>query len=80
LINQCIQKDLAKNLEDFSLSIFQIKDRCNLYGTGSVKSVSKNREYNGIKNLSRKILVKKKRHASMNNIDNFDMDKNCKKK
>ncbi|ORX43397.1 hypothetical protein BCR36DRAFT_406761 [Piromyces finnis] len=77
LINLCIKKDLAKNLEDFSLSIFQMKDHYNLYGTSSIKSISKNKDYNGIKNLSRKILVKKKKHASMNNIiDNCDFDKN----
>jgi len=75
LINQCIQKDLAKNLEDFSLFIFQTKDRYSI--CGSVKSTSKNKDYNGFKNLSRKILVKKKKHTSMNNvIDNLVLDYN----
>jgi len=71
LINQCIQKDLAKNLEDFSLSIFQTKDHYSIYGT-----IQKTKDGTVFKNLSRKIIVKKKRYASVNNIDNMDLDIN----
>ncbi|ORY64661.1 hypothetical protein LY90DRAFT_700758 [Neocallimastix californiae] len=75
LINQCIQKDLSKNLEEFSLSIFQHKDYCSIYG--STKSIQKNKECIGVKNISRKILQKRKKHTSMNNIiDNLSQDIN----
>ncbi|ORX76288.1 hypothetical protein BCR32DRAFT_271364 [Anaeromyces robustus] len=76
LTNQCIQKDLARNLEEFSLSIFKSKD---LYSIcGSVKS-PKSKDSTIVKNISRKI-IRKKRHASIgsiNNItDNLDLDFN----